>query len=101
MKNVMVLPTEEMIRTAQEIRTLLDKQWNTHSSHYGTFTSLISALSSGLPAGQRQDTLNHADHWQQQMQQQYASLYKLADALEKGAVEAEVAEGEITQTFKP
>lgn len=103
MSDLITFPTADMIRTAQEIRALLDAQWNKHLLYYKTaphsFTGLVAAISSGLPGGQRQAVQDQAEKWQQQMQQQYASLYALADALETGSISATEFDEKISNVF--
>lgn len=104
MSDLKTFPTSDMKRTAQEIRALLDMQWSKHMQYYKTsahsFTDLVAAISSGLPAGQRRAAQDQIEQWHQRMQKQYASLYALADALEQGSINATITDEDISNLFK-
>ncbi len=99
MSDVIAYPTEDMKRTAREIRTILDTQWSKHVSNYSTFTELLGAIAGGLPAAKRQEAQHEAEQWQQKMQKQYTALYDLADALEKGSITMDETDQDVSKTF--
>jgi len=101
MADVITYPTEAMKQTAQEIRALLDAQWQQHMILYNnaphSLTNLTAALSKG--ASGEPALMDHVHAWHQQMAKNYESLYALADALENGSINAITLDEGLKQLF--
>jgi NAD(P)-dependent dehydrogenase (short-subunit alcohol dehydrogenase family) len=101
MTDVITYPTAAMKQTAQEIRALLDAQWQQHLILYNnaphSLTNLTGALSKGVSGGPA--LMDHIHAWHQQMAKNYESLYALADALENGSINAITFDEGIKQLF--
>ncbi len=101
MADVITYPTEAMKQAAQEIRTLLDAQWQQPMILYNnaphSLTNLTGALSKGASGGPA--LMDQMHTWHQQMEKNYASLYALADALENGSINAITFDEGIQQLF--
>ena len=101
MTDLINYPTEAMKKTAQEIRTLLDAQWQQHMLLYKngphSLTTITGALSKGVSG--EGPLMDQTDQWHQQMAKNYSSLHALADALENGSISAITLDEGIKQLF--
>lgn len=101
MTDVIAYPTEAMKQTVQEIRMLLDAQWQQHMALYNnaphSLTNITGALSKGVSGGPA--LMEQLHTWHQQMAKNYASLYALADALENGSINAITLDEGLKQLF--
>nr|BBH92673.1 hypothetical protein KTA_08720 [Thermogemmatispora argillosa] len=96
-------PVAEMLRTAREIRQVLDQQWDLHCQHFSgapdSYLELTRSWSCLVPGGD--SLVVKLQQWHQQVRACYEALYALASLLEEGVSRMNSLDDELARDFEP